>query len=203
MAPSRVGAWLATLSGALLLSSQLLGVSGIGQETCVSFHSSRSTFSVVSNGQAAPIIFSSDDWPGVQRAAADFADDIQRVTSIKPRLTNVTASDIASNGGGGRTAIIVGTLGKSSLIDDIVNRTKLDVSGVRGNWEAFVSKQVKNPLPGIDSAYVIIGADKRGTIYALYDHSEQFGACNNYVIIHDCCYKFQHMLFLLGSTTIR
>ena len=34
---------------------------------------------------------------------------------------------------------------------------------------------IRNPLPGIDSAYVIIGADKRGTIFARYDYSEQFG----------------------------
>ncbi|KAJ3557630.1 hypothetical protein NM688_g1372 [Phlebia brevispora] len=38
-----------------------------------------------------------------------------------------------------------------------------------------MAKEVKNPLPGIQSAYVIIGADKRGTIFAMYDHSEQFG----------------------------
>ena len=46
---------------------------------------------------------------------------------------------------------------------------------MQGQWEAFMAKEVKNPLPGIQSAYVIIGADKRGTIFAMYDHSEQFG----------------------------
>jgi hypothetical protein len=51
----------------------------------------------------------------------------------------------------------------------------LDVSSIRGQWESFLSRRVENPLPGVSSAYVIIGADKRGTIYALYDHSEQFG----------------------------
>lgn len=34
---------------------------------------------------------------------------------------------------------------------------------------------VDDPLPGLERAYVMIGSDKRGTIYALYDHSEQFG----------------------------
>lgn len=61
------------------------------------------------------------------------------------------------------------------MIDSIVNSTGLDVSGVRGQWEAYLSKEVKNPIPGVDSGYVIIGADKRGTIFALYEHSEQFG----------------------------
>ena len=39
-----------------------------------------------------------------------------------------------------------------------------------------MAKEVKDPFPGVSSAYVVIGADKRGTIFALYDHSEQFGA---------------------------
>lgn len=149
----------------------------IGQATCVSFKSSSSAFSVVSNKQAAPIFISPDDWPGVQRAAGDFVDDIQRVTSIAPTLTNVTTSTFSSVAKGkGTLPIIIGTLGKSSLIDQIVNNTKLDVSSIQGNWESFLSREVNNPLPGVASAYVIIGADKRGTIFALYDHSEQFGS---------------------------
>ena len=34
---------------------------------------------------------------------------------------------------------------------------------------------VPNPLPGVDSALVIGGSDKRGTIYGIYDLSEQIG----------------------------
>ncbi|OBZ74779.1 hypothetical protein A0H81_05486 [Grifola frondosa] len=147
------------------------GVRAIGQSTCVAFKSSSSTFSIVSNGKAAPVLLSADEWPGVQRAATDFASDIQQVTGLKPTLSNVTSSLTS----GPSTAIIVGTLGKSSLINEVVNRTKLDVSSIQGQWEAFMATEVSNPLPGVKSAYVIIGADKRGTIFALYDHSEQFG----------------------------
>ncbi|CAL1698338.1 unnamed protein product [Somion occarium] len=148
------------------------GVHAIGQSTCVAFKTSRSTFPIVSNKKATSILLSPDEWPGVQRTAFDFAADIQRVTGVKPSLTNVSSSNVAVKS---RSAIIVGTLGKSALIDQVVNRTKLDVSSIDGQWEAFIAKQVDNPLPGVDSAYVIIGADKRGTIFALYDHSEQFG----------------------------
>ena len=156
----------------------LLALSGtevlaIGQNTCVSFTSGPATFSVVSKGSAAPILLSEDDWPGVLRAASDFQSDIHQVTGISPSLRNVTSSSKI----GSSTAVIVGTLGRSSLIDDIVNRTKLDVSSIEGQWESFLAKEVANPLPGVKSAYVLIGADKRGTIYAMYDHSEQFGAC--------------------------
>ncbi|KAI0693088.1 hypothetical protein C8T65DRAFT_668723 [Cerioporus squamosus] len=149
-------------------------VYGIGQDTCVSFKSSSSSFTVVNSGKAAPILLSPDEWPGVQRAAFDFASDIQQVTGVKPSLRNVSSSD-SSFSSVGSTAIIVGTLGKSSLIDEVVNRTKLDLSSIQGQWEAFLTKEVANPLPGVKSAYVVIGADKRGTIFALYDHSEQFG----------------------------
>ncbi|KAH6897654.1 hypothetical protein BKA70DRAFT_1438250 [Coprinopsis sp. MPI-PUGE-AT-0042] len=106
---------------------------------------------VASGRRASPIYLSADDYPGVHIAAADFAADIQRVTDAKPTLANVTDSNLSP---------LSGFDSHSSL---------------KGKWESFLTKRVDNPLPGVSSAYVIIGSDKRGTIYALYDHSEQFG----------------------------
>lgn len=146
----------------------------IGAPSCVTFQSAANTFPIVSQKRAAPIFVSPDDWPGVQRAAGDFVADIERVTGVRPTLANFTLSSNSSRPRGS-LPVFVGTLGRSALIDSIVNSTGLDVSGVRGQWEAFVSKEVKNPVPGVDRGYVIVGADKRGTIYALYEHSEQFG----------------------------
>ncbi|KAG6809899.1 hypothetical protein H0H92_014200 [Tricholoma furcatifolium] len=151
----------------------LVGVHGIGQDTCVTFTAASNSFPIVTKGTAAPILMSSDDWPGVQVAAATFAADVQRVSGTLPTVSNVTSSTAANQLK--TNPIIVGTLGKSSLIDTIVNNTKLDVSSIQGQWEAFIAVEVQNPLPDITSAYVIIGADKRGTIFALYDHSEQMG----------------------------
>lgn len=172
----------------------LHGVYAIGQQSCVSFKSSSNSFAVVNNKKAAPILLSADDWLGVQFAAANFAKDIESVTSVTPSLTNFTvaatsvaaaspSSDANNTTTGPSKAskpptsapIIIGTLGKSSLIDAVVKNAGIDVSSIQGKWEAFMTKVVKNPLPGVASAYVIIGADKRGTIFALYDHSEQFG----------------------------
>ena len=166
--------WGNSLSlGLGLLAAAGGALATIGHDSCVAFESSSSTFSVVSEQKAAPILISPDEWPGVQRAAYDFVSDILAVTGVKPAFKNVTSTQSPSSDG--PSVIIVGTLGKSSLINDVVNRTKLDVSGIQGKWESFVTKEVENPLPGIDSAYVIVGADKRGTIFALYEHSEQFG----------------------------
>ena len=154
----------------LLGSSLLQHVLAIGQESCVSFKSSSSSFAVVSNKKAAPIFLSEDEWPGVQRTAFDFASDIEKVTGISPALSNVTSTAKSST-----PPILVGTLGRSSLISAVLNHTNLDVSSVNGTWEAFMVKEVKNPLPGLSNALVIIGADKRGTIYGMYDLSEQIG----------------------------
>lgn len=151
-------------------------VNAIGQTTCVTFKSGPSTFPIVSAHKAAPVLLSADEWPGVQRAAFDFVADIQRVTGVKPSISNITSSSVSA-ATHSALPIIVGTLGKSALIDQVVNHTQLDVSAIQGQWESFLAKEISNPLPGIKSAYVIIGADKRGTIFALYDHSEQFGAC--------------------------
>ncbi|KZV74317.1 glycoside hydrolase family 115 protein [Peniophora sp. CONT] len=162
--------WHTLLVAALVSSGR---VAAIGQERCVSFSSSNdSDFTIASGGTAATILLSADEWPGVQRAASDFSADIFAVTGAQPALANATSSakNVSAD-----SVIIVGTLGKSSLIDAVVNNTGLNVSGIDGQWEAFMSAVVENPLPGVSKAYVIVGADKRGTIFALYDHSEQFG----------------------------
>jgi hypothetical protein len=159
------------LTSTLLWSRAL----AIGQDKCVSFTSSSSTFSVVSKGKVAPLVVFKDDWPGVHRAVADFAEDIQRVTGKKPDIFNVSSADGLEVVKGTRP-VIVGTLSKSTVIGAVVNNSKtFDVTEVQGKWESFKGQMVGNPLPTVDQAYVIAGADKRGTIFALYDLSEQFG----------------------------
>ena len=175
---SRSSRWKNTLALAVGLLCTAHGTLGIGQDPCVAFEASASTFAVVSKNNAVPVLVSPDEWPGVQRAASDFVADIEAVTGVRSVLRNVTlAGSSFSSYCSGSSAIIVGTLGKSSLVEQVVNNTGLDVSSVEGRWEAFLAREVTNPLPGIEKAYVIVGADKRGTIFALYEHSEQFGAC--------------------------
>lgn len=73
------------------------------------------------------------------------------------------------------TSIIVGTVGKSQLIDQLIKNDKIDVTNIEGKWEAFQSQIVDNPFPGVNRALVIAGSDKRGSIYGIYDVSEQIG----------------------------
>lgn len=49
------------------------------------------------------------------------------------------------------------------------------MSSINNRWESFISEVIDKPLPGVDQALVIAGSDLRGTIYGLYDVSEQIG----------------------------
>jgi hypothetical protein len=111
---------------------------------------------------------SAQDYPGVLRAASDLGADVERVTSAQSRV--ITDSAVGSP-----QAVIIGTLGKSPLIDQLVRAKKIDDAVIRGKWEAFVTQVVEKPLPGIDRALVIAGSDKRGTIYGIYDLSAAIG----------------------------
>jgi hypothetical protein len=61
------------------------------------------------------------------------------------------------------------------VIDALLVAQKFSELPIRGKWESYISKVVDNPFPGIDRALVIAGSDMRGTIYGLYDVSEQIG----------------------------
>lgn len=123
---------------------------------------------LVSEGRATPLYVDKQDHWGVLRAAKDLQGDIEKVTGAKPALLESTPAGV-------HTAVIIGTVGKSALIDGLVRSGKLDVSAIRGKWESFVIANVGQPLPGVERALVIAGSDKRGTIYGIYEISEQIG----------------------------
>jgi hypothetical protein len=135
-------------------------------ESYVSFIDKKGYFPVVVSGTSVPIVSAPGDHTGVKRAIANFRLDVERVTGIKP--------EIRETHGTGRI-ILAGTLGMNPLIDQLVVSRKLDVSEIKGRWEAFIIKAVDKPFDGVDQALVIVGSDKRGTIFGLYDLSEKIG----------------------------
>lgn len=124
-------------------------------------------FPLAERGTAAPLFAAANDWPGVLRAAKDLRADIERVTGRAPAFATTPPS--------GATVVLIGTVGHSALIDDLVARGKLDVAAIRGRWEAFQIEVVEQPLPGVARALVIAGSDKRGTIYGIYEISARIG----------------------------
>jgi hypothetical protein len=105
-------------------------------------------------------------------------------------LTTFSTTGPGTKGG----VIIAGTIGNSSLIDALIKSGKIDVSAINGTWEAFTSTVVSNPINGVHEALVIAGSDRRGTVYGLYDVSEQIGVSPWYFWAdsppqkHDCIY---------------
>ena len=71
--------------------------------------------------------------------------------------------------------IIVGTIGRSSHIDQLIADGKLDVSDVQGKWEAFGLQTVDNPMEGVERALVIFGSQPRGTAYGMFELSRMAG----------------------------
>jgi len=159
------------LFGTALLAFWLCGVSlhaALGDAPFVSFTPEKSALALVENKTAAPLVVDAADWPGVRRAAVDLQTDFERVSGLKPSLSKKVS-------GSKKTAILIGTLGRSPLIDELVRTGKIDAAPIVGRWEAFLLQVVENPLPGVERALVIAGSDKRGTIYGIYELSEQIG----------------------------
>jgi hypothetical protein len=118
-------------------------------------------FRLVFETSSADIYFDRGDHKVVHIAADKLSADIYQVTGIRPQLKNA-APDAREN------SIIIGTIGSSRFIDDLAASGKLDISAVRGKWEAFI-------ITIIDGALVIAGSDRRGTAYGAFTISEQIG----------------------------
>ena len=126
------------------------------------------SFPLVEAHAAAAVYVDSGDYAGVVRAAGDLVADVARVTGATPAMAH-------DEKGLGANTVLAGTIGKSVLIDRLIREGKIDASRITGKWEAFLIQVVATPLPGVASALVIAGSDKRGTIYGIYDLSEEIG----------------------------
>jgi hypothetical protein len=148
------------------ISAQQMG--GLSSNIIVSNPVNRSDFPIVNTSHVtAPLCYDTNDYKGVIRAIGDLQSDIDKVTNVKP---NITSSDTSAD-----YEIIIGTLGKSKLIDNLVSSGKLDEKDLKGKWESFVITTIKDPKPGVKQYLVIAGSDQRGTIYGIYEISRQLG----------------------------
>ncbi len=130
--------------------------------------SASASFDIVRGGAATPIVHDARDAEVVAIAAKALATDVERITDVKPAV-NARTPD------GARRAILVGTLGKSGVIDRLAGSGKLDVKRIKGQWESFVIAPVEQPTAGLDRALVIAGSDPRGTAFGVFELSERLG----------------------------
>ncbi len=103
------------------------------------------------------ISYDKSDDKAVAIAAKTLAADFARVTGEEAQLGDTFDSKI-----------IVGTIGKSSFINQLVKQKKLDASLLKNKREKFI-------ITVIDEHLVIAGSDRRGTVYGIYELSEQMG----------------------------
>lgn len=86
------------------------------------------------------------DWKGVKMAVENLRHDLKAIT------------------GSANAPIVVGTIGKSKL----AKKYKLQSKELLGKWEQYLIFTDKGKL-------VILGSDKRGTIFGIYELSRQIG----------------------------
>lgn len=164
------------LARALLAGAAIwLGSAAAAPAQWVSAHQGRGDF-VLADGERAPVIvFAAKDAKVVELAARDLAADITRVVSSVPRVAPVVRSFVNGKLAAEGPAVLIGTLGRSPLIDKLVKSGKLDASHLRGAWESFVVTVVERPAPGVPRALVIAGSDPRGTAFGVYELSQAIG----------------------------
>jgi len=127
----------------------------------------RDDFIIGDGTHALSVLVETNAAPAVSRAANDLLDDLERVTGTRSKRISGTTGET--------NLVLIGTPGQSELVDRLVAEGKLDVTGIRGQWESYVLQMVKYPLPGVERALVIAGSDRRGTIYGIYELSELIG----------------------------
>jgi hypothetical protein len=156
----------------IILLLSLIGLStklhAINPEKYVVNQSSQENFPLVSKGKTASILVSDKDYSGVLKVAGHLENDIFKVSDLHPkRIKKIAEAE--------DFVVIIGTLGKSEIIDQLAKKGKIDKNELQGKWEKFTTQIVENPFKGIKKALVIAGSDKRGTIYGIYDLSNQIG----------------------------
>jgi hypothetical protein len=139
-----------------------------GQESFCKFENSANHFALVANGVSVPMLVDSVDFWGVLRAVNDLQNDIKKVSEVSPTI--LKNSPVNS-----KRVLIIGTVGKNSVILQLIKSKKINPTDIVGKREKFIIQTVSNPFPNVDEALVIAGSDMRGTIYGVYELSEQIG----------------------------
>lgn len=114
------------------------------------------------------IICEDTAFEGVKRVAAAVAEDISLVIGTQPKIVGTIAE-------AGEQVVIFATLGKSEIADKLISENNISVDNISGKREVYGIFQVEAPFDGVKNAVVVVGSDKRGTIYGQFAISEACG----------------------------
>lgn len=150
--------------GMALLSSLSLSAA----DKFVSFH--QGNLLLNANNQI-DIYLDHNDCRGVSYAVQALIKDIQKVSGSPAFLlsdANTALSGGSNSQANARANIIVGTIGHSAAIDRLIKQHRINAKLLQGKHEKFI-------ITLIDGQLVIAGSDRRGTIYGIYELSQQMG----------------------------
>lgn len=112
------------------------------------------------------IYMDANDCKGVSYAAHALLKDIKTVSGTTATLTS--DASFLKKADTARPTILVGTIGHSTAIDQLVKQKRINGNLLKGKREKFI-------ITLIDGQLVIAGSDRRGTIYGIYELSQQMG----------------------------
>ena len=110
---------------------------------------------------------------GVKRIAKKVALDFEKVSGLLPEIKNTFLDNADSSQYDYN--IIFATAGASPFLNKLISERKFDQSALNGKNEVYQIKFIENISGNKSKTLLIIGSDKRGTIYGMFALSEYIG----------------------------
>lgn len=177
----------------LLCLVMALGSNAKDHEGIVTENITPDGFALIVKSKPLPIVVADNDKKGVLIAARNLQNDFERVCGKKAEL--LAAPNEAS-----RRCIIAGSI-ESPYIKQMIKAKKINEKELKGKVEKYLMTVISNPIPGIDEALVIAGSDMRGTIYGIYELSEQIGVSPWYDWMDVPAVKHENLAIAKGTYT--
>lgn len=159
----------------------------------ITYKASQKSFPLATKNKAATIIYDPQDAEVVGIAVEALKSDIKQVTGIE----TTSASAISSK----TYPVIIGTLGKSAIIDQLAKSKKIQTVRILHQWETFCISLVSSPVKGVDQALVIFGSDPRGTAFGVFELSRMIGV-SPFVWWADVVPEHRDELYVTGSKSV-
>ena len=141
-------------------------LSSLGMSAADQFVSFQKGDLLINRDNKVEIYMDANDCKGVSYAANALVKDIMKVSGSKAILTS--DAGLKDKDAAGKPTILVGTIGHSAAIDQLIRQKRINGNLLKGKREKFIITVVNGQL-------VIAGSDRRGTIYGIYELSQQMG----------------------------